>query len=396
MSRISSSQALLALIVAWCLVAIAPVWSASLDQDSGPLAPKTSTVTGVGEDGSTTGTSVETESDHTSVKLSAPARLPYIKGQVENLVIDESTVRLDPSLATRVRNTRAELKLKTELDVVRIALVVDSSGSQAFTLESGAMQALLNRLVPLLMELGGNEVVDCWSYADIAKQMPPLSPANLQTYVIDVLKQKHPLFLRFPRSNGFLSRFRRQPVHSEPCSASPSDVGVDNHEETVMKAIVEQYKSASGPTLIIFITDGAVDMKGVASSLMSASKYPVFWQFVGFHSIIIPLREVDAMNRFGEGLRNSERFSYAFVNSPLLGRGMLQTARPPVWDYNRLQECVAKRGRLVDNANFIALDDFPSVTDSQLARRLTSRFADWVCQAKNAGIVRTTEPASTP
>ncbi len=46
------------------------------------------------------------------------------------------------------------------------------------------------------------------------------------------------------------------------------------------------------------------------------------------------------------------------------------------------------RGRVVDNADFFALDDIDSVTDAELYDRLLNEFPGWLKQVRAKGILR--------
>ncbi|WP_283657207.1 VWA domain-containing protein [Paenibacillus sp. RC343] len=82
--------------------------------------------------------------------------------------------------------------------------------------------------------------------------------------------------------------------------------------------------------------------KKISKLLIKYSKVPIFWQFVG------------------------------------LGNA----------DYGVLQKLDDLRGRVVDNADFFALDDIDSVTDAELYDRLLNEFPGWLKQVRAKGILR--------
>ncbi|MFK4304745.1 stress response protein SCP2 [Paenibacillus sp. RC254] len=124
-------------------------------------------------------------------------------------------------------------------------------------------------------------------------------------------------------------------------------IGIGNNEPEVMTDIILKYTkevpNETIPTYIIFFSDGGVyETKKISKLLIKYSKVPIFWQFVG------------------------------------LGNA----------DYGVLQKLDDLRGRVVDNADFFALDDIDSVTDAELYDRLLNEFPGWLKQVRAKGILR--------
>ena len=112
-----------------------------------------------------------------------------------------------------------------------------------------------------------------------------------------------------------------------------TSLGYGNNEPEVMQEIINEYKDSKLHAYVIFITDGGVDSASEIESLLKkASAYPIFWQFVGVGGC---------------------------------GYGILETLD-------------TMSGRLVDNANFFALDDFKSVPNEELYSRLLNEFPNWI------------------
>ncbi|MGW9530483.1 VWA domain-containing protein [Paenibacillus terrae] len=133
-------------------------------------------------------------------------------------------------------------------------------------------------------------------------------------------------------------------THPEP---GYGKIGCGNNEPEVMEDIILKYTkeepSDTLPTYIIFFSDGGVDKtKKISKLLIQCSKTPIFWQFIG------------------------------------LGKA----------DYGVLQKLDNLRGRVVDNADFFALDDIDSVTDAELYDRLLNEFPGWLKQVRAKGILR--------
>ncbi|MEU8136073.1 VWA domain-containing protein [Streptodolium elevatio] len=100
--------------------------------------------------------------------------------------------------------------------------------------------------------------------------------------------------------------------------------------------------NATDPALVIFQTDGAPgDQAETERVLRDLSSFPVFFAFVGFGGSIQFLERLDDLT-----------------------------------------------GRRVDNASFFHAANPRAVTDEALYDGLTSEFASWLADARNAGIVR--------
>ena len=119
----------------------------------------------------------------------------------------------------------------------------------------------------------------------------------------------------------------------------------------VMNDVIDEYKNSEVPAYVIFITDGAIS-SDTKDAVIRSSKMPIFWQFVG--------------------IGNS---SSGFFGKIFGGYGMLE-------------KLDTLTGRLVDNTNFFALDDFHSVDNSELYSRLLNTFPRWLKDAKAKNIIK--------
>ena len=121
-----------------------------------------------------------------------------------------------------------------------------------------------------------------------------------------------------------------------------SSFGIGNNEPVVMKEVIDEYKNSDLPAYIIFITDGGIyKTEEIKRLLIEASKLPIFWQFVG--------------------VRGS--------------------------NYGILEHLDTMESRYIDNANFFALDDFKSVSNSELYSRLLNEFPTWLKEIKTKNII---------
>ena len=109
-----------------------------------------------------------------------------------------------------------------------------------------------------------------------------------------------------------------------------------------MQEVIRGYKGSKLPVYVIFITDGGVGSENqIKRSLIDASREPIFWQFVGVGG----------------------------------------------HDYGILERLDTMSGRYVDNANFFALDDFRSVSNSELYSRLLNEFPQWLKEIRKKRMI---------
>lgn len=114
-----------------------------------------------------------------------------------------------------------------------------------------------------------------------------------------------------------------------------------NNEPPVMQDVLDFYADSELPVYLLFISDGGVkSSKAISAIVKEASSKPIFWQFVGL------------------GGKN----------------------------YGVLEKLDTMDGRVCDNANFFAIDDFANVKDEELYDRLLNEFPLWLTEAKNKKI----------
>ena len=120
------------------------------------------------------------------------------------------------------------------------------------------------------------------------------------------------------------------------------DLGCGNDEPKVMRQVIDEYRRSKLPAYVLFVTDGGVGSESqIKSLLIEASKEPIFWQFIGVG---------------GSG-------------------------------YGVLERLDTMSGRYVDNANFFALDDFKSVSNSELYSRLLNEFPQWLKEIRKKRMI---------
>lgn len=116
-----------------------------------------------------------------------------------------------------------------------------------------------------------------------------------------------------------------------------------NDEPPVMKDVIKKYMeedSSSDPAFIVFINDGGCK-KSIKPIIEGSAKHPLFWQFVG------------------------------------IGNG----------NFDFLRKLDTMEGRIVDNANFIHIEEIDKVSDGELYDALLNEFPSWLKEAREKGIL---------
>ena len=108
----------------------------------------------------------------------------------------------------------------------------------------------------------------------------------------------------------------------------------------VMRAVT---KNANVPTYVIFITDGDNQDKNASREFIrEISDEPIFWKFIGI---------------------GNERFTF-------------------------LEELDDMNGRVIDNADFVKIEDISSISDDELYKLLMQEFSEWWTEAEKKGIIK--------
>ena len=229
-----------------------------------------------------------------------------------------------PSLLSFVKPLITEVKKKHLEDInACVVLVMDISNSMRKTYADGTVQEIVNKILPIAVQFDEEGELDFWYYGSIFQRRPPVSLENYK-------------------------------------NAVPSDwedlmslLGGGTEAQLVMQDVMDEYEYYNLPVYVIFITDGGFfEKEEMEQILIDASKMPIFWQFVGI----------------GKGNNGFWGFLYGVNN------------------YNVLKKLDKLEGRYVDNTGFFAIDDFRSVSESELYSRLLDKFPSWLKEAKSKNI----------
>jgi hypothetical protein len=237
---------------------------------------------------------------------------PPTDASASKISLEKRLEKEAPQLVSLAKPLKVVLeKHKLSETIARVALVLDISGSMSSRYGNGTVQEIVNKAVPLAVQFDDDGELDLWFYGSRPQKVSSINTGNYQ---------------------------RAIPANWESLMKS---LGYGNHEPAVMKQVIEEYRGSKIPAYVLFITDGGVGSENdIKKLLITASREPIFWQFVGVG---------------GSG-------------------------------YGVLERLDAMSGRYVDNANFFALDDFRRVKDGELYSRMLVEFPVWLKEAKRLGI----------
>ncbi|UCM89252.1 vWA domain-containing protein [Streptomyces marincola] len=201
-----------------------------------------------------------------------------------------------------------------------VYLVLDRSGSMRPYYKDGTVQRLAEQVLALSAHLDDDGVVPVVFFSTGVDGVAEVSLAD--------------------------HRGRIEALHE-----SYGHMGRTNYH-VAMQAVLDHH-AASGadvPALVVFQTDGGPTSRQAAEQLLcSASRLPVFWQFIGF------------------GEPDDKQFAFL----------------------RKLDELPVPDRRVVDNAGFFPAGTAPgALGEAELYDRLIEEFPTWLAAARRAGVVR--------
>lgn len=223
------------------------------------------------------------------------------------------------------KKLKVNLEKKKLTDVVaKVVMVLDASGSMTGQYMDGKVQRLLERLLVVALHFDDDGSLELWAYASEFKRCPPVSLANHKGYVEGLQKKE----------GGWLKR---------TFSGIIQGLGFGNNEPPVMKDVLFNFTGEKLPVLVLFVTDGGIYAdREIEQVVRDAAPQPIFWQFIGMG---------------GSG-------------------------------YGVLERLDNLSGRVIDNANFFAVDDLDRISDDELYDRMLDEFPLWLAAARKQGIVK--------
>ena len=133
--------------------------------------------------------------------------------------------------------------------IANVGVVLDYTGSMGDLYDNGTVQTTVEKLLPLAMTFDDNGTMEAWRFSDSFKRLKGITLDNLHNYL------------------------------KETNSCDPRGC---TYYAPVIKDVINTYKKNKVPAYVIFITDGDnFDKDETTKLIKEASKYPIFWQFVG-------------------------------------------------------------------------------------------------------------------
>ncbi|MDR1873605.1 MAG: VWA domain-containing protein [Synergistaceae bacterium] len=184
-----------------------------------------------------------------------------------------------PQLVSLAKPLRVSLEKHKLTDVIaQVALLIDISGSMTSSFKSGAVQRVIDKIVPLAMEFDDNSEFELWYFGDRCRRMDSVTVQNYQ------------------RAAQNWKKVMR-------------DCGGGTNLAPAVEEVVNEYKRGSLPAYVLCITDGETSNGArVKGMIKDASAYPIFWQFIGIGgSSYGILEDLDTMR--GRKVDNANFFS---------------------------------------------------------------------------------------
>lgn len=244
-----------------------------------------------------------------------------IEDNKENYEMDQAKADV-PKIDLLKKKVAVVLEKKNLTGVTaRVALVLDVSGSMSNLYKKGTVQNVVDRIAAVAAKFDDDGNLDMWMFDNRFHRLPVVNSSNYENYINREILDKSKQGSYKGKIFGF------------------------NDEPPVMQDVIKYYtkeNKSKNPAFVVFISDGGIHKNNEIKKIMiEASKYSIFWQFVG------------------------------------IGKA----------EYGILKNLDNMSGRKVDNANFFALDDIDEISDEDLYNRLLNEFPVWLKEAKNKKIL---------
>ncbi len=182
-------------------------------------------------------------------QTSASASLSSSSGKPA-IVLEESKETLKRSIVNLAKTSGIDLGTHK----ARVAVVMDKSGSMSLLFNSGAVQDVLTRLLPLALKFDDNGELEVFLFNRSCLQLD--TPINISNYENFVEKE----IMRKGHGPG----------------------GGTCYEPAILNTMKYYNDGSSVPAFVIFITDGDNDDKDKTDiAIRKSSSCPIFYQFIG-------------------------------------------------------------------------------------------------------------------
>lgn len=236
-------------------------------------------------------------------------------------------------------NNLIDLKKKAKISLEKvnifgekanIVLVLDISVSMRTLYQNGTVQRVVERMLGIGLNMDEDKKIDIYTFGENSHENTSASEQNIDGYVQKILMKE----ISLEYDTKYAGVMKKIIKRTEQNTNAFTKLFQRNKSEKFDPSV---------PTFVFFITDGTNnDTKETENLIREASKYPVFWQFVGIGGGKFPfLKKLDKM-----------------------------------------------QGRIVDNANFFPISDIDKESDSELYDKLLHEFPGWLKEAREMGIVK--------
>jgi hypothetical protein len=232
----------------------------------------------------------------------------------------------------------------------KVGFALDISGSMSNNFRRNVVQQVTERMLALGIKFDDNEAIDIFLFGVNDYEVGELTEDKFENYVDNKISKKYPLE-GGTRYAGVIKRIMQKyvpgfdlPKVVETSTSSGGWFGFGKKSKTEALVVEEKVITPlDEPVYIIFVTDGDnSDHEAAEALIREASKYGVFWKFVGIGG--------DGF-KFLKGLDNL-------------------------------------RDRFIDNAHFIEVNDIANIDDEELFDRLLIEFPDWVNVARSKNLIK--------
>lgn len=139
-----------------------------------------------------------------------------------------------------VRLTLEKRQVPTGI-VMAVKLMLDVSGSMQGMFSNGAVQELVDRLIPVAMRFDDNQSLEAYAYSDDVKQVEDIKPADFGGYIPNFLKQAKKVLWGGTRYSVALRQLTDD--------IQPKKAGF-------LKSMFGKKQEVQPPSFVMFVTDG--------------------------------------------------------------------------------------------------------------------------------------------
>jgi len=244
-----------------------------------------------------------------------------------------------------------DLTKKKGVSIDQKALVkfcCDISGSMRNLYNRGFVQRVQERLTPIAMAFDDNSEMEQYVFHDGCIKVPePVTINNVEGYINKYVIPRYSFggTNYAPAITLITNEYKNDPSIFGSTTETKEEAGFLGLFKKKTTQVNITGTKAKYPAYVMFLTDGSnFDEREAERAIIEASKYGIFWQFIG--------------------LSTGDNFAF-------------------------LKRLDVMSGRFIDNANFFELTqkELETLSDEELYGRLLGEFPDYLKLAKSKGII---------